>query len=222
MHLDQHKMAANWKDFSESTTFHGLRFLNTANSRIRRVVWLLFVLSSFAFFTSQFYKSLKEFFDYKVNTIVYMSNDHETKFPAITICNQNTLRKSKAEANMNEPAVQKLMRLTRQYLKFDKKGTNTSEVKGTTVTGQRLREVYFKYGHTMQNITNGGMLLFCRTPKGEVCTEGDFYRTLTFSGLCYTLNSGKGKGVAIKSAISGRFGAVKVMMSAQVMDPRLL
>ena len=209
-------MAAKWKDFSESTTIHGFRFLDTSNSRIRRTIWLLFVLSSFVFFTYQFYSCLREFFNYKVNTIVYMSNDDETEFPAITICNQNTIRKSKAEANKDEPAVQQLMKLTRQYFQAGKNSANTSEVQHTTVTGQALREVYFNYGHTMQNITTGGMLLFCGTPKGEVCTEEDFHRTLTYSGLCYTLNSGKRKGPAIKSALSGRFAAVKITMSAQV------
>ena len=145
-----------------------------------------------------------------------MSNDLETKFPAITICNQNTLRKSKAEANKNDPVVNQLFKYTRQYLHMDDKATNVSGLTNTTASGQELQEVYFKYGHTMQNRTSGGMLVFCRTPKGEICTEKDFYRTFTFSGLCYTLNSGKENGVKIASTISGRFAAVSLILSAQV------
>ena len=145
-----------------------------------------------------------------------MSNDLETKFPAITICNQNTLRKSKAEANKNDPVVNQLYKYTRQYLSMGNEPTNTTGLTNRTIFGQELREVYLKHGHTMQNRTSGGMLIFCRTPKGEICTEDDFYRTFTFSGLCYTLNSGKENGVKIASTISGRFAAVTLILSAQV------
>ena len=208
--------ATTWKGFSETTTLHGVQFINSASSRIRRSLWMLFVLTGFVFFTYQFSKTLKAFFDYKVITIISVTNDQETKFPAITICNHNTLRKSKVEANQEDPAVQQLMMKTRQYLKLQEKTTTTSKLKNVVVTGQAAKNVYFKYGHTMEKFTRDGMLISCATPKGEICTEKDFHRTLTFSGLCYTLNSGRGNGIAINSTLSGRFAAVKIILSAQV------
>ena len=153
---------------------------------------------------------MKAFFDYKVITIVSVTNDHETNFPAITICNQNALRKSKVEANPNDPAIQQLM------IHSEEKSTNNTKTSNRITTGKELKDIYLKYGHTMENITSGGMLVSCATPKGEKCTEKDFHRTLTFSGLCYTLNSGRGKGVAINSTLSGRFAAVRIILSAQV------
>ena len=156
------------------------------------------------------------FFDYKVITIVSVTNDHETQFPAITICNQNTLRKSKIESSQGDPAVQQLMIQGRKYLNLEGRGTKISNISNRITTGQELKDIYLKYGHTMENITRGGMLVFCATPKGEICTEKDFQRTLTFSGLCYTLNSGRGNGIAINSTLSGRFAAVIIHLSIQV------
>jgi len=208
--------ATTWKGFSETTTLHGVQFINSARSWVRRSLWMLFVLAGFVFFTYQCYNTMKAFFDYKVITIVSVTNDHETNFPAITICNQNALLKSKIEANPNDSAVQQLMIKARKYQHLEGKSTNNSKSSNRATTGQELKDIYLKYGHTMENITSGGMLVFCATPKGEICTEKDFHRTLTFSGLCYTLNSGRGKGVAINSTLSGRFSAVKIILSAQV------
>jgi len=177
---------------------------------------MLFVLASFVFFTYQCYNTMKAFFNYKVITIVSVTNDYETNFPAITICNQNALLKSKIEANPNDSAVQQLMIKARKYQHLEGKSTNNSKSSNRATTGQELKDIYLKYGHTMENITSGGMLVFCATPKGEICTEKDFHRTLTFSGLCYTLNSGREKGVAINSTLSGRFAAVMIQLSVQV------
>ena len=210
-------MASNWTEFSESTTIHGLRFVNRTNSLFRRILWLLFVLTGCVFFSKQFYESLSQFFDYKVNTVVHMTNDVETKFPAITICNQNALRKSKLDENKNDPAVQKLLFRTRQFLQFEQRNaTNTSILKSTKISGQHLREMYFKYGHTMQNLTEGGMLEFCKQPNGQECNKDDFKRILTYSGQCYTLNSGNGNRKIMHSALSGRFTGVRMSLSVQV------
>ena len=177
---------------------------------------MLFVLTGFVFFTYQCYKTMTAFFDYKVITVVSVTNDYETNFPAITICNHNTLLKSKVEANQDDLAVQQLMMQGYEYLHPEGRSTNKSKTSNKTLTGEELKDIYLKYGHTMENTTSGGMLVFCTTPKGEICTEKDFHRTLTFSGLCYTLNSGRGNGIAIHSTLSGRFAAVKVILSAQV------
>ena len=136
--------STTWKGFSETTTLHGVQFINSASSWVRRSLWMLFVLAGFVIFTYQCYKTMKAFFDYKVITIVSVTNDYETKFPAITICNHNTLRKSKVEANPNDPAVQQVMMMTREYLNFKGKTTNTSAPTNIVVTGQEAKNVYFK------------------------------------------------------------------------------
>ena len=208
--------ATTWKGFSETTTLHGVQFINSASSWVRRSLWTLFVLTGFVFFIYQCYKTMTAFFDYKAITVVSVTNDYETNFPAITICNHNTLLKSKVEANHDDLAVQQLMIQGYEYLHPEGKSINKSKTSNRIITGQELKDIYLKYGHTMDNITSGGMLVSCATPTGEICTEKDFHRTLTFSGLCYTLNSGRGKGVTIHSTLSGRFAAVKVILSAQV------
>lgn len=207
-------MASLFAEFLDSTTIHGVRFLNSTNSVARRLIWLLFVLAGFVFFSTQLYESLQRFFDYKVNTVVHMSNDAITKFPAITICNQNALRKSLIEKNKDDPVVQIVMTSAREFMKLEADEKANASVKNIRVTGQQMRDIYYKYGHNMSSTKNGGMLFHCMTPNGKSCNETDFKRILTYSGLCYTLNSGKGQ--EMYSALSGRFAAVNIILSAQV------
>ena len=207
-------MAVGWEEFSGATTIHGLRFVNSSTSVIRRLIWLTLVITGSVLFILQFHLSVKRFFEYKVNTVVYMSSDAEAKFPAITICNQNALRKSKIEENRDNPAVKKLMLNARKFLNLQREGDAELNLTNTIVTGQQMREVYMKYGHSMQRTTEGGMLYFCRKPNNEQCNGSDFKRVLTYSGLCYTFNSGENK--ILRTVLSGRFSAIKMVLSTQV------
>ncbi|XP_065057267.1 acid-sensing ion channel 3-like isoform X2 [Rhopilema esculentum] len=207
-------MAALWREFSEATTVHGLRFVNFGQSLKRRLFWGALVLVGTALFASQFIETVGNYFKFKVNTVVYLSNDGNTKFPAITICNQNALRKSKLEANKHDAIVQSLLYMTRKFI--DNSTSNKSTPDGH-ITGQQLRDLYFKYGHSMEHIDEGGMLEFCRTPDGSLCSAKDFVRTLTFAGLCYTLNSMRTAQMKTAySSLSGNLASIRLILSTQV------
>ena len=200
---------------------HGLKFINSGYSLKRRVVWCLLVLAGVVFFSTQFAESLKKFFAYRVNTVVHMSNDGTTKFPAVTICNQNALKKSELEKHKNDSLIKKLLQKTRQYMRLSQNPNEKTNFSNVRISGEEMRKTYFKYGHNMENITNGGMLEFCRRPDQTICKAEDFVRALTYSGLCYTLNSARPNvdgqiRKVVYSSMSGRFAAIRLVLSVQV------
>ena len=210
------KMGLVWKDFSDGTTVHGLRFVNSDYSLQRRIFWAVLVVTGAVFFCTQFEKTVAGFFEYKVNTVVRISNDGLTKFPAITICNSNVLRKSQLQLNKNNKKLQRLLQLSKKFL-FPGQVNATQDDSDARISGEDMRAFYKAYGHTMEPLAKGGMLQFCRAPNYASCNSSDFKRTLTYSGLCYTLNYAEEKNDReISARASGRFSAVRLGLSVQV------
>ena len=61
-----------------------------------RIFWALVVVSSIVFFTVQVCVRVQEYFRYKTNSNVERVLVDELAFPAVTICNQNAYRMTKA------------------------------------------------------------------------------------------------------------------------------
>ncbi len=212
-------MASSWNEFSSSATVHGLRFLNKDSSRKRRIIWGVLVLIATGFLLWQCTETFGEFFKFKVNTVVHLTNDDKTKFPAITICNANSMRKSKVEALQNNSRMQLFMQLSKNFMlgiKSSLNDTNSENSSTHDVSGPEIREVFFTLGHNMEPIQNGGMLEFCSAPHYGICNSTDFKRSLTYTGACFTLNSGVDRNKFMYAGESGRLSSVKIQLSIQV------
>ena len=82
------------ESFVSQTTLHGFHFVFESNSRPRRVLWTCLLLSCAAFLSAQVYISLNKYFQYETKTVKHLVIPKKVPFPAISICNQNMLRKS--------------------------------------------------------------------------------------------------------------------------------
>lgn len=83
------------KDFGSYTTLHGFHFIFDSGSLIRRLIWVTLILLGICFLFFQFrdnYRKLKS-----NQSVISKDIEHPDKllFPAITICNQNMMRRSK-------------------------------------------------------------------------------------------------------------------------------
>lgn len=83
------------KDFGSYTTLHGFHFVFDSGSMIRRIIWVTLILLGICFLFFQFrdnYRKLRS-----NRSVIGKDLEHSQKmlFPAITICNQNMMRKSK-------------------------------------------------------------------------------------------------------------------------------
>ena len=83
------------KDFSSYTTLHGFHFILDSGSLWRRVLWMSLIVGGFVFLVLQIWISLQRLFAKEVVISKSIEVAKALQFPAVTICNQNMMKKSK-------------------------------------------------------------------------------------------------------------------------------
>ena len=210
-----------WKSFASNTTLHGLRYVTDKSHSIsRRGLWFIFLGTAATAYVYLASVSLNKFVSRPIKTVISQETPTEgLKFPAVTICNLNTVMRSKVDmADEDE--------------NFVKMGLNisgcseTREVRGNLTCGQALICVYSPYGAALVKGCNGtvrqklmnvlnrsshrvfneeefftkyghdivGMsasFLYCFFMQTIRCSEKDFVPKLTEYGICFTFNSGQ-------------------------------
>ncbi|CAH1775794.1 unnamed protein product [Owenia fusiformis] len=83
-------------DFADNTTLHGLpRSFKTSVHLFRRLVWLGIFFGCSGYFTFQVIELINDYSTWPILIKSEMKLQTFMKFPAVTICNMNMLRKSK-------------------------------------------------------------------------------------------------------------------------------
>lgn len=100
-----------WNSFVESTTLNGMLHVFTGRTRVRRVLWAVFLLSAMAWFSFQSSKLLRKYFSYPVTTKVSLEYDGSPEFPAVTICNFNSVKKSVVMAKRYDELLSQLEKI---------------------------------------------------------------------------------------------------------------
>ena len=150
------------KEYTNESTLHGIGYVFHGGSKIRRFIWLVFLLTCMIFCIFQTWILTSRYLDYPISTKTKIVNADQILFPAVTICNFNPLRQSEIHI----------------LAKFvNKRHWDTLN----------FADIFQRYGHTMNE---EGMLVRC-TWKGKTCNSSDFYTTITELGLCHTFNSGR-------------------------------
>ncbi|XP_074662873.1 uncharacterized protein LOC141915288 [Tubulanus polymorphus] len=93
----------SWKhafqEFMGRTTFHGWRYIAEPSPfTLRRIVWFLLCAAGFGGFTYQIIDRASYYYEYPVTVNVNVEYNTTLKFPAVTICNLNSFRISKANS----------------------------------------------------------------------------------------------------------------------------
>jgi len=102
------------KSFCSEASVVGLRYLtNPSASLIRRCIWVLLLLAGTAFTIYQIQNRITYYFLHPTNINIRVQHVQEMRFPTVTICNENVVTLSGAEA------IGKLI-VDRQLVKFQK------------------------------------------------------------------------------------------------------
>ena len=169
-----------WYSFVESTTLHGLQYVFTSPTLVRRILWTVFLLSGIAFFSYQSSKLIRKYLSYSTATKVNLVYEDILEFPAVTICNFNTFKKSVITAKGYDKAFEFNMKKAA--------GLNTSNdtLDLSKYNDVNMTEFYFTAGHQIEDT-----LVSCLWLVGEKCDHKNFTAVLTSMGLCHTFTSGK-------------------------------
>ncbi|XP_032238531.2 acid-sensing ion channel 2 isoform X2 [Nematostella vectensis] len=187
------------KEFSGYTTLHGFHFLVDSYSVTRRVVWTCFIVISLGFLLYQLVNGIKNYNDRGIIMSRSVEEPNEVDFPAVTICNQNIMKKSLIIGTDAQRYLDEM-----NYIKADLGLVNS--------TNERLDAEDFvrKYGHTL-----GEMMYGCEF-KDRRCTAQDFIVSTSFMrGLCYTFNSGRDNSSVRRIATPGRLESLILRLNAQ-------
>ena len=156
-----------WNGFVENTTLHGLSYVVTGKSRIRRILWAVFLLTAIAFFSYQSISMLKKYFSFPNTTKVSLKYDSMPDFPAVTICNFNMFRSS----------------VVKNLTSLGLGGATYENVDFSTITNNT--QFLFDAGHQINDTMHS-----CLWGGKQTCDYRNFTPVLTNMGLCHTFNSG--------------------------------
>lgn len=177
---ENNEQKSHFSDFLSETSLHGVRFLaNREYNIFRRILWCIFILSSFIYFVLNFSQSLTEFLDYNsiISESVFRAEfDEGLEFPAVTFCPNSAMRKSKFLELYPDLLEANLERYRASLL-------NTSPNLSIITSNPNFREFVDEVGVTIENT-----FLRCRYNGSLNCSEYIHSFLYPFS-YCFTFNS---------------------------------
>lgn len=159
-----------------------MRRIFLGKSYVRRVFWLVLVLAATAGCLFNITNRIIFLAGNPTSTTVSYVYVENITFPAVTVCNLNSLRRSYVEQQNLSDLFDTIFHLTAFY--------------PSGVSCEReLGETSVDLNSTLNRVLFDGRNLFSTfvvecTFLGRICTEDDFSLTLTRLGYCYTFNGG--------------------------------
>ncbi|XP_069778730.1 acid-sensing ion channel 2-like isoform X2 [Narcine bancroftii] len=197
--------------FAEASTLHGLNHIFVPGKGfLRRMLWALAFLLSLATFLYQVADRVDFYTRYHHVTTLDEMDSSNMVFPAITLCNQNSLRKSRIDRNDLYWLGSLLGVGPDDYAAFLRSIGQDPDARGFSPTSTyNMGQLFERAGHDINQ-----MLLGCRY-RSEECTAEDFTTIFTRYGKCYTFNSGK-EGFPLLTTMKGGTGnGLEVMLDIQ-------
>ena len=230
-----------WREFVDSTTLHGIRYVFMKRQIFIRLIWMVLLMSSGGYYIFTVYGGFTKYYGRPVTTLLSRKRLREMDFPAVTICPLNLFTKSKIFMTDDDPL-------------FASSGLNistcavTAEARGNWSCGlsilcccspadlendlplcdshyrQVLLEVMRQHSNRL-NVEEFFRLYGQNSSAmiGPLCTFGwdeadcsaaDFVPSVTPWGMCFTFNSGTDNEMKI-SKIAGVSSGLSVILDAQ-------
>lgn len=106
---DQIKIWAKW------TSIHGVSIIFRASNLPLKLFWLIIFFSSFGLCCLMLNKSLSEYYQYKVSTVIRTNPTKKLRFPLVTICDSNFFASKEANQYIRDYFLAKKNITVRNY-----------------------------------------------------------------------------------------------------------
>ncbi|OCT57718.1 hypothetical protein XELAEV_18003176mg [Xenopus laevis] len=196
--------------FASNSTLHGISHVFLPGGVTpRRVFWACSFLASLSCFLFQVADRIIYYSEYHHVTTLDEMESSLMKFPALTICNYNSFRKSALTRND--------LFWVGDLLGIDKDSPEALEALGIPeesgpfypTKSYNMQEFYERTGHLMDD-----MVLECRY-RNQECGAENFTVIYTRYGKCYTFNSGQ-EGYELLYTLKGGMGnGLELMLDIQ-------
>ncbi|KXJ28995.1 Acid-sensing ion channel 4 [Exaiptasia diaphana] len=188
------------KDFSSYTTLHGLHFTMESGSIWRRIVWGVLICFCAGLLTAQIYINADNLLSREVTISKSLEFSETLPFPAVTICNQNMMRKSQIMGTIAQDYLDQMDTI---------KIRNTGEIQ-KDVPSFDVEKFVKKAGHQIEKMING-----CKFPGIRCLKTKEFTMATTLSylyGLCYTFNANAS---TVKEVSTGKHQGLTLELDAE-------
>lgn len=158
------------KNFGSYTTLHGFHFLSDSNSSVRRILWLILMIVCLAILAVTVKENYSKLLRYESLVTKDVEHSKRLLFPAVSICNQNMLLKSKIQGTDAQLYLDGI-----DYFKTaNMRGVSTQQAPRGVSASFDIEKAVREAGH---NLT--AMLKFCRW-RGEKCGAENFTTFVSF------------------------------------------
>ncbi|XP_041378054.1 acid-sensing ion channel 1C-like [Gigantopelta aegis] len=170
------RWAHAWTDFTQQTTFHGLKYIWMDGAFVfRRLLWFLVVVSCMCVMCYQIIDRIIYYNDFPVTVNVQVNFNTSLSFPSVTLCNQNSFRATAATSEKRYRLIEEMFSKGHNF--------NISVLDSFNATAVTLDDLYTSAAHRKEDL-----IVSCKW-QGEVCGPQNFTEILTDHGVCYTFNS---------------------------------
>ncbi|XP_051784783.1 acid-sensing ion channel 1C isoform X4 [Erpetoichthys calabaricus] len=197
--------------FAGGSTLHGVNHIFLPGGvTVRRLLWACAFLLSLSMFLYQVADRIIYYLAYHHVTTLDEMDSPLMIFPAITLCNYNSYRKSQITQNDLSWMGKMFGVPEEEYVNFlqaiGQPATKDNFIQSKTFN---LTQFVTKASHNLED-----MLLNCKY-RGKECKAENFTTTYTRYGKCYTFNSGQ-DGYPLMTTLKGGTGnGLEIMMDIQ-------
>lgn len=191
------KINEHWEQLYSSISFDGFHYIFEVKGFLR-IFWLVVVLSAVVLGFFLFYGVMDEFLTYKITQSFEDVKGTEVEFPTVTICNLNSLSKTKFFANTMGLTLPDVLDFYQEVKdgEFENNDPHDAVVVSTFRDNNitELHDILTLYEYTIDEMLKDDYLLSivsqpCKF-KGEPCSKDDFIEIISAKyGLCYQFNS---------------------------------
>lgn len=158
------------KTFGSYTTLHGFHFLTDSGSVVRRILWLLLMMVCLVILTVQVKSNYAKLQRHDSTVTKDVEPSRSLLFPAVSICNQNMLQRSKILGTDAQFYLDSIDYLKAGFMN----STEFKRAQSHFNASFDIEEVVKEAGH---NLTT--MLTFCLW-KGQICGPENFTSFISF------------------------------------------
>ncbi|XP_067032789.1 acid-sensing ion channel 1-like [Acropora muricata] len=201
--LEKEEASRVIKDFGSYTTLHGFHFILDSGSLIRKIIWITLISLGIAFLSIQFRDNCRKLQSREIVISKDLERNKNLLFPAITICNQNMMRKSKIMGTDAQTFLDQ-----QDTLKYHLLGDSLFSKE--TDPAFNIEESVKNNSHDLSEMLNTCIW------SGRPCSAANFTPVLSYlRGVCHTFNSGKPGHPKLYVKTTGKFKGLTLQLDAQ-------
>ena len=223
-----HEKMKELRSFAQDTTLHGARFL-FADNIFRRLLWIGAVIACLGHCCHQVFTCVSEFnkrpFNTKITTNT--STDGGVLFPAVTLCNLNSLNTRRYVQMMSRyenrsiiarklKDITLLSRRSKEISNKDFQNRNPGLFNRPNTTDS-TKQLQGQFSHQIEEMILPESPHFDSCSfNGEHCDGKNFSRYQSFMfGNCYTFNSAEDGNLPLQAAMAGQYSGLKLRLNIE-------